>query len=205
MSYNPATDFIGLLRLVGSAVRSERMPGLDSIVAAIARAGMFALSVGQTAPTANQASTFWFQPAIPSWTAEGTLYIWNPVAAAYQVATPALWQAFLSPAGSVFQSLPAANNTINPGVSLAAIQRPGPGPVNTAVQLPTIAAQYLTQKDIVLTDFSTIVNPHTITVSPVGGATIMQSATWNLQSTVDYLVRVRLRPSPDLNAWVLIP
>ena len=90
MSYNPATDFIGLLRLVGSGVRSERMPGLDYVVAALARAGVFALSVGQTAPTVNQASTLWFQPAIPSWTAEGTLYIWNPTAAAYQQATPAL-------------------------------------------------------------------------------------------------------------------
>lgn len=203
MSYNPATDFIGLLRLVGSGIRSERMPGLDYVVAALARAGMFALSVGQTAPTVNQASTFWFQPAIPSWTAEGTLYIWNPVAGAYQVATPALWQAFLSPAGSIFQSLPSANNSINAGVSLAAVQRAAPA--NTAVQLPSIAAQYLTQKDIVLTDFSTGVANHQITVSPVGGATIMQQATWNLQSTADYLARARLRPSPDLNAWILIP
>jgi hypothetical protein len=203
MSYNPATDFMGLLRLVGSNVRSERMPGLDYVVAALARAGMFALSVGQTAPTANQTSTLWFQPAIPSWSAEGTLYLWNPLAAAYQPATPALWQAFLSPSGSVFQSLPNANNTINPGVSLAAVQRAAPA--NTAVQLPTIAAQYLTQKDIILTDFSTAVVSHTITLSPVGGATIMQQATWNLQSTADYLARVRLRPSPDLNSWVLIP
>lgn len=204
MSYNPATDFIGLLRLVGSGVRSERMPGLDYVVAALARAGMFALSVGQTAPTANQTSTFWFQPTIPSWVAEGTLYIWNPAVAAYQVATPALWQAFLSPAGSVFQSLTGTNNIINPGVSLAAVQRAAP--VNTAVQLPSIAAQYLTQKDIVLTDFSTgIVGTHEILVSPVGGATIMQQATLNLQSTADYLARARLRPSPDLNSWVPVP
>jgi phage tail protein X len=204
MSYNPATDFIGLLRLVGSGVRSERMPGLDYVVAALARAGLFALSVGQTAPTVNQATTFWFQPAIPSWTAEGTLYIWNPVAGQYQIATPALWQAFLSPSGSVFQSLAAANNVINSGASLAAVQRVAPA--NTAVQLPTIAAQYLTQKDIVLIDYSTgIVGQHEILVSPVGGATIMQQATWTLQSTPDYLARVRLRPSPDLNSWVLIP
>lgn len=201
--YNPATDFIGLLRLVGSAVRSERMPGLDYVVAALARAGMFALSVGQTAPTTNQPSTFWFQPAIPSWTAEGTLYIWNPVAAAYQPATPALWQAFLSPAGSVFQSLPSANNTINPGVSLAAVQRVAPA--NTAIQLPSIAAQYLTQKDLVIADFSTGVVNHQILVSPIGGATIMQLATLNLQSTADYLARARLRPSPDLNSWIPIP
>lgn len=208
MAYNSATDFIGLLRLVGSAVRSERMPGLDYVVAALARAGMFALSVGQTAPTANQASTFWFQPAIPSWTAEGTLYIWNPVAGAYQVATPALWQAFLSPAGSVFQSLPSANNVINPGVSLAAVQRAAPA--NTAIQLPSIAAQYLTQKDIVIVDFSTAVVNHTITISPVGGNLIMQSATWQLVSNANpalsgNLVRIRLRPSPDLNSWVPIP
>jgi hypothetical protein len=203
MSYNPATDFLGMLRLIGSSLRSERVPGLNFVVDALARAGMFALSVGQTAPTANQASTLWFQPAIPSWTAEGTLYIWSPVALAYEVATPALWQAFLSPSGSVFQSLPAANNIINPGVSLAAVQRAAP--VNTAVQLPTIAAQYLTQKDILLTDFSTGVAGHTITVSPVGGATIMQSATWLLVSNANYLSRVRLRPSPDLNAWVVMP
>jgi len=203
MSYNPATDFMGLLRLVGSGVRSERMPGLDYIVAALARAGMFALSVGQVAPTANQSSTFWFKPAIPSWSAEGTLYIWNPITGAYQAATPALWQAFLSPSGSVFQSLAVANNTINPGVSLAAVQRAAPA--NTAVLLPTIAAQFLTQKDIVLTDFSTGVVNHTILLSTPDGATIMQQAGWNLQSTADYLARVRLRPSPDLNSWVLIP
>lgn len=203
MSYNPATDFMGLLRLVGSGVRSERMPGLDYVVAALARAGMFALSVGQTAPTANQSSTFWFQPAIPSWVAEGTLYIWNPVAGAYQVATPALWQTFLSPAGSVFQSLAAANNIINPGVSLAAVQRAAPA--NTAVTLPTITAQFLTQKDIVLVDFSTGVANHAIALSTPDGATIMQQVGWQLLSTAAYLARVRLRPSPDLNSWVLIP
>ncbi len=91
MSYNPATDFIGLLRLVGSGVRSERMPGLDYVVAALSRMGFINLSVGQTAPTINQATTVWFQPAIPSWVAEGTLRLWDPVAGAYQVATPALW------------------------------------------------------------------------------------------------------------------
>ena len=202
MSYNPTTDFIGLLRLVGSGVRSERMPGLDYVVAALNRAGMFALSIGQTAPTVNQSSTFWFQPAIPSWTAEGTLYIWNPVALAYQVATPALWQSFLSPSASIFQSLVAANNTINPGVSLAAIQRAAP--TNTTVQLPTIAAQALTQKDILLADYSTAVVGHTILLTTPDGATIMQKATWQLLSTADSLACVRLRPSSDLNSWVLL-
>lgn len=202
MSYNPTTDFLGLLRLVGSSVRSERMPGLDYVVAVLNRMGVFALSVGQTAPTANQATTFWLKPAIPSWSAEGTLYIWNPATVEYEPAAPALWQAFLSPSGSVFQSLPNANNVINAGVSLAAVQRVAPA--NTAVALPTIAAQYLTQKDILLVDFSTGVANHTITVTPSGGATIMQQATWKFLSTADSLASVRLRPSPDLNSWIII-
>ena len=201
MSYNSATDFIGLLRLVGSGVRSERMPGLDYVVAALSRMGFINLSVGQTAPTVNQATTVWFQPAIPSWASEGTTWIWNSVAGAYQIATPTLWAALLSPSPSVFQSLAAANNIINAGTSLAAIQRAAPAA--TAVQLPTVAAQALTQNDIVLTDFSTGVANHTITISPVGGATIMQQATWKLISTPDSLATVRLRPSPDLNSWVL--
>lgn len=202
MSYDPTTDFLGLLRLVGSSVRSERMPGFDYVVSALNRMGMFALSVSQTAPTVNQASTFWLKPSIPSWVSEGTLYIWNAVSGAYEVATPTLWQAFLSPAGSVFQSLPDAANIIDPGVSLAAVQRAAPA--NTAVQLPTIAAQYLTQKDILLADFSTAVVNHTITISPVGGSTIMQQATWQLLSTAVSLASVRLRPSPDLDSWILI-
>ena len=62
MSYNPATDFIALLRLTAGGVRSEQMPGLDYVVAALARIGLFSLSVGQTAPTVNQATTVWLQP-----------------------------------------------------------------------------------------------------------------------------------------------
>jgi hypothetical protein len=100
MSYNPTTDFIGLSRLVGSSIRSERMPGLDYVVAALARMGFINLSVGQTAPTSSQANTVWLQPAIPSWAAEGTLWLWNSVAGAYQVATPALWIALLAAGAS---------------------------------------------------------------------------------------------------------
>lgn len=205
MSYNATTDFIGLLRLTGGGVRSERMPGLDYIIEALFRAGLFALSVGQTAPTVNQATTVWLQPALPSWSAEGVVYLWNPAALAYQVATPSLWQVFLNPTGSVFQDLTAANNVINSGVSLAAVQRVAPGV--TAIALPSLSTQYLSQKDLEIVDFSTgIVGTHTITLTPVGaGVTIMQQPTWQLLSTVDSLAGVRLRPSPDLNAWVIGP
>lgn len=204
MSYDYTTDFIGLLRLVGGSLRSERMPGLDYVVAALNRLGLFTLAVGQTAPVVNQATTVWLKPDVPSWAAEGTVYIWNPVAATYQVATPQLWQVLLNPTGYAFQSLVNANNVIVAGTSVAAVQRAAPA--NTAISLPLVADQFLTQKDIELVDYSTGVVAHTITVTPTGaGATIMQRATLQLLSTADNLAGVRLRPSPDLNAWIIAP
>lgn len=203
MSYDPTTDFLGLLRLVGTGLRSERMPGLDYIVSALNRMGLFSLSVGQVEPTVNQITTVWLKPAIPSWEAEGTVYLWNAAAAAYQPATPTLWQLFLSPVGSIFQSLPAAINIVNAGVSLGAVQRVAPAV--TGITLPTIAAQFATQKDLSLIDYSTGVVNHTITITPTGaGATIMQQPSWQLLSTAVYLAGIRLRPSPDLNAWVIV-
>lgn len=91
MSFTPTTDFIALLRQTSGGVRTERMPGLDYVVAALARAGVITLSVGQTAPTVNQAVTAWFKPAIPSWFSEGALFLWNSVTAVYEPATPVLW------------------------------------------------------------------------------------------------------------------
>ena len=203
MSYNPATDFIALLRLTAGGVRSEQMPGLDYVVAALARAGMFALSVGQTAPTVNQATTVWLQPSQPSWLAEGVFYIWNPVTTRYEVATPALWRSIFAPGASIFQSLILANNAIVAGTTLAAVQRVAPA--NTTVVLPTIAAQYLAQKDIDIIDYSTGVVNHTITVTTPDGSAIMQKAQWQLLSTPDQLAGIKLRPSPDLNSWIIAP
>lgn len=203
MAYDPATDFLGLLRLTAGGVRSERMPGLDWLAPALNRAGLFAVSIGQTAPVANQATTVWVKPAIPSWSAEGVVYLWNAIVATYVPATPALWQAFLTPSGAVFQSLPAANNIIASGVSLAAVQRAAPA--NTSITLPTIALQYSSQKSLRIVDFSTGVAAHDILISTPDGATIMQAATWHLLSGPAQLAGVTLTPSPDLNAWVIAP
>lgn len=203
MAYDPATDFLGLLRLTGGGVRSERMPGLDWLVSALNRMGLFAVSIGQTAPVANQATTVWIKPALPSWSAEGAVYLWSAVLGAYAPATPALWQAFLTPSGAIFQSLPDANNIIDSGVSLAAVQRAAPA--NTAITLPTIAAQYASQKSLRIVDFSTGVAAHNIALTTSDGATIMQEATWHLLSSADQLAGVTLTPSPDLNAWVIAP
>lgn len=96
MSYGPTVDFISLLRLTGGGVRAERMPGLDYVVVALARAGMINLAVSSAQPVLNQPTTAWFKPAVPSWSVEGTLFLWNAGTAQYEVATPALWSAIFT-------------------------------------------------------------------------------------------------------------
>jgi hypothetical protein len=206
MSYNPKMDFIGLLRLTGSGIRSERMPGLDYVVDALSRSGMFNISIGQTAPIANQATTAWFQPGVPSWAAEGTLFLWNAGTASYQPATPALWAALLAPiiGGYSFQSVTGAAASVIGGTSLLAIQRNAP--VATALTLPALAGQFATGKKLQIVDFSTNVVNHDITITPAAdGSTIMRQSNWQLLSNVAQLSGIMLTPSPDLNSWVIAP
>ena len=96
MSFNPITDFIALLRMTSNGVRTERMPGLDYAIEALARAGLITVSVGQTAPTVNQSSTVWFQPATPSNSAEGVVNLFNVALNEYQTATPTLWSELIT-------------------------------------------------------------------------------------------------------------
>jgi hypothetical protein len=91
MTFNPATDFLGLWRNNAGQVSKLEIPGLDYVVAALARAGVINLSVSATAPVASQSVTAWLQAAVPSYSAEGALFLWNSVAAAYAPATPALF------------------------------------------------------------------------------------------------------------------
>lgn len=204
MAYAPNTDFLALLRQTSGGVGFAEMPGLDFVVAALARAGLISLSVGQTAPTANQSTTAWFKPALPSWTAEGVLFLWNAGTGAYALATPALWLALLSGSvGYAFQSATAVANSIKAGTSLLAIQRAAPSA--TALTLPSIAVQWATGRKLQIVDFSTIVAAHIITLTTPDGATIMQKASWQLLSTPDQLAGVMLQPSPDLNSWIIAP
>lgn len=99
MSYDPRTDFLALLRQSNDGVALERAPLLDIVLAALARGGLFRLSVSQTAPTANQVTTAWLQPAQPSWTAEGTLRLWDAGTSQYVPATPALFFQLLQASG----------------------------------------------------------------------------------------------------------
>lgn len=205
MSYAPTTDFLALLRQTSAGVRFERMPGMDFVLAALQRLGFVNVSISQTAPTVNQPSTAWFKPALPSWTAEGTLFLWNTAVAAYQVATPALWGAFLAPifSGSLFQSVAAATGVVNAGTSLLAIQRAAPAA--TAITLPSLVAQAASGNKLQIVDFSTGVTNHAITLTTPDGATIMQLNSWQLHSTADQLAGTTLTPSTDLNAWIITP
>lgn len=90
MVYDPTKDFIGLWRLNAGQVSKAEMPGLDYVVAALARAGLITLSVGAIAPVVNQSTTAWLQAAVPSYSAEGVMRLWDAVAATYVAATPAL-------------------------------------------------------------------------------------------------------------------
>lgn len=91
MVYNPATDFLAIWRnVLGQASKAE-MPGLDFMVSALARAGFITLSVSATAPVVSQSTTAWLQAAVPGYTGEGVMRLWDPVTAAYVAATPALF------------------------------------------------------------------------------------------------------------------
>ncbi len=97
MSYAPGTDFVGLWRnQSGGAVKGE-MPGLDFVIDALYRSGLINVSISSTQPVANQATTMWYQPSNPSYSAEGILRLWN--GAAYVTATPALFNDYLAAVG----------------------------------------------------------------------------------------------------------
>ena len=205
MVYTPSTDFLALLRTTSGGMRSEAMPGLDYLMSALGRIGLITLYVGQAAPTSNQTTTVWIQPAVPSWSAEGTVYLWNSATGAYAVATPKLWSALfaLIVGGYAFQSIAGATGTVTTGVSLCAVQRNAPSA--TALLLPPLSPQFATGNKLQVVDFSTNVSSHDLSLSTPDGATIMGQTTLQLLSTANQLAGVQLTPSPDLNAWVIAP
>ncbi len=201
MSYNPLTDFLALIRN-GSGASVAEIPGLDYVVASLARAELFKLSAGQTAPTVNQANTAWLKTSSPSWVAEGVVFLWNANTAQYETATPALWAALLNPAGGVaFQSIATSAGIIANGTTLFAIQRAGPAA--TVLTLPSVFNRG--GKALQLVDWSIDVVNHTITVNAAAGQTLMQRASFQFLSTADQFAGVTLYPSIDLNGWVIAP
>jgi hypothetical protein len=209
MSYDPTKDFLALLRLAAGVVSVERMPGLDYVVAALARAGLFRVYVGQTAPIVNQAATVWLQPSLPSWVAEGDVFLWNATTSAYELATPALWAALLafgngsSGSGYTFQRVTTAADTVNVGTTILAVDRVAPAA--TALLLPSLTAQFLTGRELKIADWSSGITNHLITLTTPDGSLIMRQPSWGLASSAVQLSSVTLHACPDLNGWIIAP
>jgi hypothetical protein len=203
MSYDPRTDFLALLRQATDGIQFERMPGLDFTIAAMARAGLFSLSVGQTAPIVNQSTTAWLQPALPSWTAEGVLWLWDANVGSYALATPALFSQLLQvlTASYAFQAVSIAADVVKNATTLLAVQRVTP--VATALTLPAIVNR--SGKALHIVDWSLAVAGHVVTLTTPDGATIMRQSSWSVYSTPDQLGGITLYPSIDLNGWVIAP
>lgn len=203
MSYDPTTDFVALLRLASDTVETERMPGMDYVLVAMSRAGLFSLATGQTEPTVNQSTTVWLKTALPSWTAEGTVYLWNAGTGAYELATADLWSQLSARATAlVFQSVVVGAVNLNNDTTLAAVQRANPA--LTVLTLPRLSTRR--NQPLHVVDWSDPVVAHTIRLTPLeAGVTIMRRPEFNLASTADQLAGVTLYPSNDLNAWIITP
>lgn len=203
MSYNPVTDFMALFRETSGEASLLKMPGLDYAVSAMARAGMFRLSVGQNEPTTNVETTVWLKPSVPSWVAEGTVYLWDASTAAYAVATPPLWNNLLAPSGYSFQSVSTVTGIIRAGASLVAVERVAPAV--TALVFPPLLDQWETGRPLRIVDWSTNVVNHSIGLTTPDGTTIMRQPGFTLTSNPYQLAGVTFYPSPDLNGWVIAP
>jgi hypothetical protein len=180
------------------------MPGLDFVMSALARAGLFRMATTLTAPTTNQAITLWLRPSTPAWVAEGVVFLWNANTATYEPATPELWLDFLAVSGNapyIFQSATGASNTVDPGTTLIAVQRAAPA--STLITLPSLTDQG--PQAVKVVDWSTGVTSHSIFVSTPDGATIMKQVTWEMISTASQFAGATFQPCPELNAWIIAP
>lgn len=163
MAYSPITDFLALLRTTSGGQRVARVPGLDYVLSAMARAGMFALSVGATAPITNQAGTVWLKPFPQgSQLAESTVFLWNAIGSAYEPATPQLWAALFSQ--QVVQ-------TIIAGSPVPILENAGVVKVNQIVSAPitlTMPESIVKVGAVLVSDYKGVSGANPITVQRSG-------------------------------------
>lgn len=172
MSYSATTDFLALLRRTSGGVRSAEVPGLDYLIAAMARAGQFLLYVGQIAPTSNQQSTVWLRPANPSWSAESSVYLYNITTAQYELATPALW-AILVPgvAVQVVQDVAVAG-PVNVQTDATVIRVMAGVPVTLIMPLSATKVG-----GVLVSDWANLAGANNITIQRSGGDVFPNGAT----------------------------
>lgn len=178
MAYSPTTDFLALLRQTSGGVRFERMPGLDYVVAAMARAGLVNLAVSATEPATNKATTAWFRPAVPSWSSEGVLFIWNGGAGEYEPATPALWSALIvaSAVQTVVQDVTTAGPVaVQANASIVRVQNVGAA---VALVMPLSANM---AGPVLISDWANLAGANNITISRSGADVFPNGATaWTI-------------------------
>lgn len=173
MSYNPLTDFLALLRQTSGGMRSVRVPGLDYVVAALARAGQFIVYVGQTAPTTNQQTTVWLKPSGGSWAAESAVFLWNVSTAQFELATPALW-AILLPGVTVqtVQDVAVAGPVaVLPAANVVRVLNVG-APVTLVMPLSLNKVG-----GVLISDWANLAGTNNITIQRTGGDVFPNGAT----------------------------
>lgn len=116
MSYTPSTDFLALITQGKTGARMASMPGLDYVVAALARAGLITLWTDPgTAPPAGRTDLVWLKVSSSSWATEATVFLWDDDTGAYKPATPALWARLTRLLTSISKQLnPSASMTLGP-------------------------------------------------------------------------------------------
>ncbi len=175
MSYSPVTDFIGLLRSTAGGVRAERMPGLDYVITAISRIGLFKVSVSSTPPIANQSTTVWLLPASPSWVAEGSVFLWNAGTSEYELATPQLWSAFLSTATAgatpIIQDVVTNAANVNAATTILRVQNVG-APVTLTMPLSSAKVGA-----VLVSDWNNLAGTNNIVINRAGSDVFPNGAT----------------------------
>lgn len=203
MPYSPTADFLGLMRQQVDGVSLERMPGLDYVVAALARAGLIKVFIGQSAPMTNRPVTAWFKPALPSWTAEGTLFLWDANAGAYALATPLLWTSLLL----AVAHLPPAPSTIvthamSPYTPLSSDTYLSVDATGGAVEISLLQSVAQTS-ELSIKDDTGSAPVHSITVRPHSGETVDNYTNLAPLILVSAYDGVRLRPR--INGYSIAP
>jgi hypothetical protein len=175
VSYNPATDFLALQRQTGNGMRTARMPGLDYVIAALARAGQFTLHVGQTEPTTDQEATVWLRPASQSWLAEGTVFLWNLSTAAYELATPELWHELIHSLVGHTQDVTTAADNILFDASVVRV-------MNVGAEVDLVLPEAVTKVgDVLVSDWANLAGTFNIRIHCSGADTFPNGATiWTI-------------------------
>jgi len=200
MAYDPAADFLALIRQTSGGARIGSMPGLDYVVAALERMGFCTVWANPDTPPTDT-TTVWLKTSSTSWAAEGSVFLFNVRTDNWEPATPTLWRDLSSGlAGYVFQLVTTGAANVGALTTMLAVQRDNPG--ITTLALPTVAGR---TTPLQIVDWSTNVAAHQLLYTPNGIETIMRRSNFSSYSTPDQLAGITLFPVPDLNGWVIAP